>query len=93
MEEPVATEWTMPPDFADAVPTSKLEGELCSVLVNVLAIRDNSVEKAGEIFLLEIASVTDVVELKLALDLSKTYEILLVEGIEIGVSTVEPNES
>lgn len=49
--------------------------------------------KAGEIFLLEIASVTDVVELKLALDLSKTYEILLVEGIEIGVSTVEPNES
>lgn len=50
-------------------------------------------EKVGEIFLLEIASVTDVVELKLALDLSKTYEILLVEGIEIGVSTVEPNES
>ena len=38
MEEPVATEWTMTPDFADAVPTSKLEGELCSVLVNVLAI-------------------------------------------------------
>ena len=50
-------------------------------------------EKADEIFLLEIASVTDVVGLKLALDLSKTYEILLVEGIEIGVSTVEPNES
>lgn len=50
-------------------------------------------EKAGEIFLLEIASVIDVVELKLALDLSKTYETLLVEGIEIGVSTVEPNES
>lgn len=50
-------------------------------------------EKAAEINLLEIASVTDVVELKLVLDLSKTYEILLVEGIETGVSTVEPNES
>ena len=50
-------------------------------------------EKAGEINLLEIASVTDVVEFKLVLDLSKTYEILVVEGIETGVSTVEPNES
>lgn len=38
MEEPVAAGWTMLPDLADAVPMCKLVGELCSVLVNVLAI-------------------------------------------------------